>query len=90
MNTVYLSAKVNSTEIKLQGTIYASRNLMGTMNVGGGASFYTGEYEVTPTRQDQVLETSNKILREDVTIVEIPYSEVSNLSGGTTYYIARE
>lgn len=90
MNTVYLTATALDNEIKLRGTIYASRNLKGIMSVGGGVSHYEGDYEVVPARYDQVLDTSNKILKKDVTIVEIPYSEVSNLSGGTTFYIARE
>ena len=90
MNTVYLSAKVGENEIRLQGTIYASRNLKGIMNIGGSASRYYGEYEVVPTRQTQVLETENKLLKENITVVEIPYAEVSNLGDGTTFYIARE
>lgn len=90
MNTVYLSAKVGENEIKLQGTIYASRNLKGIMNIGGSASRYDGEYEVVPSRQNQVLETENKLLKENITVIEIPYAEVSNLGGGTTFYIARE
>lgn len=51
---------------------------------------YEGEYNISPSRQTQILETTNKVLSDNVTIAEIAYSEVSNNSGGTTYYIAKE
>ena len=90
MNTAYISAKATENEIKLQGTIYASKNLMGIVNIGGSYDSYKGEYNVVPARREQVLETQNKLLKENITIIEIPYSEVSNLGGGNTFYIARE
>lgn len=52
-----------------------------------GREVYTGAYQVTPKRYEQVLDTSNKIMTEDVTVYEIPYAEVSN-QYGTTYTIA--
>lgn len=62
--------------------------------VGGGihdtATTYKGEHTVTPSRKAKVLETANKVLSENITIVAIPYSEVSNLGGGKTFYIAKE
>lgn len=49
---------------------------------------YEGEYIVTPQPWDEiVLETGNKILRDNVTVEVIPYYETSNLSGGSTVYI---
>lgn len=51
---------------------------------------YKGEYTVTPSRETKVLQTANKVLSDNVTIVAIPYAEVSNLSGGITFYIAKE
>lgn len=56
------------------------------------ASFpvYDGEYTVTPSRKTKTLETTNKVLSENIIVAEISYSEVSNNSGGTTYYIAKE
>ena len=89
MNTVYLSAKATENEIKLQGTIYANKTLMGTINIGGSYDGYKGEYEVVPARREQVLETQNKLLKQNITVIEIPYSSVSNLGGGKTFYIAR-
>lgn len=48
---------------------------------------YPGPYTVTPTREDQTLHTRNKTMAADVTVFEIPYSEVSNLVGGKTAII---
>lgn len=49
---------------------------------------YTGETAVTPKAfQSTVLQTANKSVYENITVLEIPYSEVSNQSGGTTVNI---
>lgn len=51
---------------------------------------YTGDYEVIPQKESQVLKTKDKLMSDDVTIKEIPFFEVSNLAGGTTCYIGKE
>lgn len=48
---------------------------------------YTGEYIVTPDVFVQTLDTKYKLMEDDVTVLEIPYSEVSN-QYGTTISIA--
>ena len=49
---------------------------------------YTGEVIVTPKAfEEQVLGTQFKTVVEDITIREIPYTEVSNPSGGNTVNI---
>lgn len=56
-----------------------------------GADVYDGEYEVTPSAHEaQTLQTTNKLLLDDVTVIKIPYYETSNLSNGYTAYIASE
>lgn len=55
---------------------------------GGGSSypFYDGEYEVIPKAfQDTTLETSGKVLTQNVHVTEIPYWETSNPTGETVY-----
>ena len=53
--------------------------------VNGVIYYYDGPYEVTPmANTSQILPTNNLVMQEDVTIHEIPYQEVSNLSGGLT------
>lgn len=62
---------------------------LGTLVDGGVYEHYEGPYEVTPLKgTQQVLGTQNKLMDDDVTIHEIPYSEVSNPSGGKTANIA--
>lgn len=48
---------------------------------------YTGEYVITPSRQNQYLDTDNKMMTDDVTVLEIPYTETAN-QYGTTFAIA--
>ena len=50
---------------------------------------YLGPYVVIPKRRDQVLETKDKQMTDDVTVKEVPWVEVSNLTG-TTYTIASD
>ena len=51
---------------------------------------YTGDYEITPRVVAQTLRTRNKVLTEDVIVSAIPIYEVSNSSGGSTVFIAKE
>ena len=52
------------------------------VNVDGDP--YTGDYTVIPKVSPQVLHTRNKVMSSDVTVCEIPYAEVSNVTGGVT------
>jgi len=45
---------------------------------------YEGEYSITPQVNEQTLLTAQKYMDADVKIEKIPYSEVSNNSGGKT------
>ena len=53
----------------------------------GSYETYTGDYIVIPTAVAQVLDTDHKLLLDDVTVTAIPYTEVSNPSGGYTVSI---
>lgn len=49
------------------------------------AETYTGDYEVTPEAdEDTVLQTAKKYLHSDITVKKIPFTEVTNPSGGAT------
>lgn len=48
---------------------------------------YDGDYEVIPHVFEQELETKDKVMSGNVMVLSIPYSEVSNNSGGTTVTI---
>ena len=49
---------------------------------------YDGSYSVTPAVTEQTMETANKMMTDNVKVEKIPYSEVSNNSGGFTVTIA--
>lgn len=49
---------------------------------------YVGQYEVIPLPLvEQILQTTNKVLTEDIVVSPIPYATVSNLAGGYTAII---
>ena len=49
---------------------------------------YTGQYEIIPLPlMQQILQTTNKVLTDDITIAPIPYAVVSNTAGGKTVTI---
>lgn len=48
---------------------------------------YEGDCEITPKFEKQTLKTKNLLMNEDVTVLEIPVTRVTNTSGGTTIII---
>lgn len=48
---------------------------------------YTGEYEVDPIFEEQILATKDKRMVEDVTVKAIRVSTTTNPQGGNTIYI---
>ena len=48
---------------------------------------YDGQYEINPSFDDQILETKNKLMTDDVTVNAITVSRTTNPSGGKTVYI---
>lgn len=60
-------------------------NLTVRMRIGGlYVEEYDGDYIVTPSGEIQILETNQKKLLDDVTVLAIPYAETANLAGGMT------
>ena len=88
--------------VPLSGSISGTGKLSGTLEgkpavISGEISSYrlshtkySGPYEVIPRKVDQTLETSDKLLTDDVTINAINYSQVDNPSGGLTVNIGYE
>lgn len=60
---------------------------MTTDSLIGNYDRFDGEYVVTPTDEDQYLDTSRKVMRGDVTVQAVPYFETTNESGGYTVII---
>lgn len=75
--------------ITLEEEIY-NFSMAETIQLVHGES-YDGDYTVTPKMfEGTVLPTKDKTMTDDVTVLEVPFYEVSNASGGTTVYIATE
>lgn len=61
---------------------------IGSILSGDARPVYDGEHVITPKKDiQQTLETKDKRMNENVLVLEIPYSEVSNETGGTTAII---
>ena len=54
---------------------------------GSDTEQYTGEYEVTPKFECQMLPTAKRLLQKDVTVRAIPVYQTSNNAGGKTIII---
>ena len=83
-DVLYLDVLLNDGVQELQV------EMMGGNNGGGGGEilpYYSGNYEVNPSKVTQTLETANKSMRRDVIIHPISYSETINDSGGLTVTI---
>lgn len=55
--------------------------------VSSDVPVYQDAYKVRPKLSEQTLETEGMLMREDVTVEQIPIYVVSNNSGGTTVTI---
>ena len=63
-----------------------------TINISFGEDYngkqYNGAYEVTPSRQEKILNTQGCYMSNDVTVKKIPFAAVTNQQGGKTITIA--
>ena len=75
---------------RLTGFISGTGRLEGTLSFGRvnvPIPSYTGEYEVTPHFEEQILLTNGKKMNDDVTVHQIPVVRTSNPYGGQTVLI---
>lgn len=80
-----------SVQGTLQGVLSGDGSLNGSICVTKEFDAYTGDYNIVPKAfVSQTLETANKVMKENMTISEVPYWETSNESNGKTAYIAKE
>lgn len=71
----------------LSGSIRPAVKLTGKIAIAVDHEYYVGEYEVTPKIEHQILETCDKLMSNDVMVKGIPFYEVTNPQGGTTFII---
>jgi len=77
----------------IKGTLSPDASLLGNLTVPTviTPNPYEGDYVITPRAHNTVtLETRNKTMTDDVTVLKVPYYETSNLFDGKTAYIAEE
>lgn len=80
-----------AAEASLSGTLSSVGGLAGKVSVTKEYDIYDGEYKIVPRIfEKQVLPTSNRVLKEDVVVKEVPFYETSNDSGGITAYIGKD
>lgn len=48
---------------------------------------YEGDYSIIPSTENQILDTQNKLLKQNIEIKAIPYTETENSAGGITVTI---
>lgn len=81
----------NQTTMCIPVAIYGLRSQFKWNKSSFDVPDYEGEYVIIPQAFNEVvLPTANTRLLQNVTVLEVPYSEVSNLSDGKTVYIASE
>ena len=71
---------------EIVGHLSGNRVIKGSVNIDS-LSPYTGEYEATPSWDEQVFGTSGYRMVDDFTVHEIVKQEVSNDAGGLTLSI---
>lgn len=76
----------------VSGSLFNKGKISGKVGIStsGVTEQYAGNYTVIPKLDQQVLKTKQKVMTDDLTVKGIPVYEVSNISGGTTFYIAKE
>lgn len=87
-STGHLKGAIYTRRPTLKCTMHSIRPVLkGFINISQRAvDIYDGEYIVTPKPFiEQTLKTKDKLMINDVTVLEIPYYETSNISGITIY-----
>lgn len=88
LNSVRITGYIKGNQ-PIRGRIQGKQPITGTIQVAKTKKLpeYEGPYEVVPVFNEQILETKQKSMADDVTVLAIPIYEVSNPQGGTTVTI---
>ena len=78
-------SKIKNNTAELQALLIAVNELPSAG--ASGYDEYDGSYTVIPKVEKQTLDTSQKLMKANVVVEKIPYSEVTNLSNGKTVTI---
>ena len=80
VSNVQIPMSVSVSNVQMQMSIGAAYSIV-------DGDWYDGEYDVTPMLTDQTLLTRDKLMRNNVTVREIPVTSTSNPYGGQTVVI---
>ena len=89
MITIPMQVSVSNVQIPMSVGVINAQIQMGigvSYNVVDG-DWYDGDYDVTPHFMEQTLPVRDKLMRENVTVREIPVVSTSNPYGGQTVVI---
>ena len=84
INGAALTGTINGSS-ELVGIIQTAQFLRGMIAISGAEDSYDDDYIITPHVYAQTLNTKNKLMKDNVSVLAIPYYETSNLSGKTVY-----
>ena len=82
-----ISSKATLTGVMYTRTILSDSAECNIKVVHATLPNYQGEYEATPSLNDQTFLTNETSMRNDFVVHKIPYYEVENQSGGLTAVI---
>lgn len=82
---IHIPLKLKEEEQKISLGVRLQEAIKLTIKEGGGGAYpvYTGETEVEPKTVAQTLETANKTVLDNISVLKIPYFETSNPKGTT-------
>ena len=88
---IAIPAKISVSNVQLPADV-AARYVDVPVEVGAAIQFiegqpYTGPYTVTPSTNQQTLQTEDKAMTGNVVVNAIPYTETDNAAGGKTLSI---
>lgn len=74
------------TSVDIKGFLTTETRMNGNLLIGTDAqTTYGGSYTITPSTNEQLLNTNNKIMMNNVHVNAIPYNETPNEFGNTAY-----
>lgn len=76
---------------KMSGSVSSAGTIDGAISAGAPRNVYSGVYKITPkTGEEVVLKTTKKYMEQDITVLKVPFYQISNEQGGITVYIGDE
>lgn len=83
INLTLIEESLPSVELSIEDLFLIDLTVEEGTFIEGSGLPYSGPYEVVPMVKPQTLPTKTKLMKEDVTVLEIPKFEFSNLYGTT-------